>query len=69
MDRSKFIKQLKEVTKSRYGASLRQRGRYGARNKLAEEEKKKKKKKRQVRQEIPYEVNLNPELNSINQTR
>jgi hypothetical protein len=67
MDRSKLIKHLKEVTKSRYGASVRQRGRYGARNKLAEEEKKKK--KRQVRQEIPYEVNLNPELNSINQTR
>lgn len=66
MDRSKLIKHLKEVTKSRYGASVRQRGRYAARNKLAEE----KKKKRQAKQpEIPYEVNLNPELNTINQSR
>lgn len=70
MDRSKLIKQIKEAAReghgSRYNTNSRtSAGRYGGRtrNKLAEAD------KNAQQSKMPYEVNLNPELNSINQTR
>jgi hypothetical protein len=70
MDRSKIIKHIKEAAReghgSRYGGSVRQIGRYRPRNKLAEEGLKKKQKRQN---QVPYEVNLNPEINTISQTR
>lgn len=67
-------KELHEATKSGHGSryntySRTGAGRYGGRvrNKLAEEDVDKKKKKQQ--NQTPYEVNLEPELNTISQTR